>query len=146
MLASCVLFLFKMTRLDRYTLIKRTKFICEENILKRVSGENFWFWENCWIWENCSSKPWSKHFFSNRLGLARNSFKQYTIPTEKKKWESLQHGRYKTINQRRFISRKDTNCIGKIIWNGSFCYGSSRVQGNVSAFCWGIIGHSDATE
>ena len=75
MLASRTLFVLKMTRLVRHTLIKQTKFIYVENILKQVLGENRW---------QCSFKPWSDHFFSNQLGLAPNSFKQYTIPTEKK--------------------------------------------------------------
>ena len=74
------LFVLKMICLVRHILIKQTKIICVENILKRISGEN------CW---QCSFKPWSDHCFSNQLGLARNSFKRYTIPIEKKKWELL---------------------------------------------------------
>ena len=36
--------------------------------------------------------------------------------------------------------------IGKIIGNGGYCHGSSPVQGNIDAFCWGKIGNIDATE
>ena len=50
------------------------------------------------------------------------------------KFLNRKHGRCKTIDQRHFKSRKDTNCIGKIIWSGGFCHGSSRVQGNIDTF------------
>ena len=71
----CALCVLKMMHLVRHALIKQTKFICVENILKRVSEKNGW---------QCSFKLWSGHFFSNRLDLTRNSFKRYTIPTEKR--------------------------------------------------------------
>ena len=70
MLASCPLFVFKMVRLVEHTLIKLTKFICAENILKQVSGGN------CWHGAITSSVT--------DLTSAK-SFKRYTIPTEKKK-------------------------------------------------------------
>ena len=44
------------------------------------------------------------------------------------------------------MCRKDSYCIGKIIWGGGFCYGSLRVQGNGDAFCWEKIGHNNTTK
>ena len=38
------------------------------------------------------------------------------------KFLNRKHGRHKTIDQRHFMPGKDSTCIGKIIWIGSFCH------------------------
>ena len=149
MLAFCALFVLKMRRLVRHTLIKQTKFI---RYRERIVGSVV-----------------SSHrviiFWVTDLALPE-IVKRYTIPTEKKKkkriatmcnlmvqfflhflkFRNRKHGHYKTIDQINLMSQKDTSCIGKVIWNGGFCLGSSRVQGNVDAFCWGRIRRNDASE
>ena len=82
-----------------------------------------------------------RHFFGNRLGLARNSFKRYIIPTEKDEIENYYYNvldkPYRTLtipfefhlislknsenmtavkpSIKHIMSRKDTYYIGKIV-------------------------------
>ena len=74
-----------MNRFVWETLKKTTKFIIIEDIFKWVSGKN--------CWQYCF-KSWCRHFFGNRLGLARNSFKRYIISREKDEIENYYYNMY----------------------------------------------------